>query len=249
MSGSFSERLETVRARVQAACARAGRNADDVRVLPVAKAFGPDAVREAAEAGVTEIGENRVQEARQKIPLCPGHLRWHMVGHLQRNKVRDAVRLFDMIHSVDSRRLLETIDAACAEEGKKMPVLLEVNVSGERSKFGMPPEDVPAALDGCGALFSLEVRGLMTVPPFAEDSEESRPFFRRLRELRDQWRLGSGLALDELSMGMSSDFEAAVVEGSTWIRLGTALFGPRAARVDTGRPRIGGSEELADTEA
>ena len=168
-----------------------------------------------------------MQEARQKIPMCPGHLEWHLVGHLQTNKVKDAVRLFRMIHSVDSWKLLEAVDAASRAGGVTMPVCLEVNVSGERSKFGLAPESVPDVLERCNGLMNVEIAGLMTLPPFTEDPQEARPFFRRLRELRDQWRDRCGLPLQGLSMGMSHDFDVAVEEGATWIRVGTLLFGER----------------------
>jgi len=227
MSNGFGQRLESVRRRVADACARTGRDPDSVSILPVAKRFGPEAVSAAAESGIGVIGENRVQEARAKIPKCPGHLEWHMVGHLQRNKVKEAVRLFRMIHSVDSLLLLETINSASEEIAGEMPVCMEINVSGESSKFGFAPEEAPAILEKCGALLNVNVIGLMTMPPFTADPEGARPFFRRLRQLRDDLRERSGFPLNELSMGMSHDFEVAVEEGATWIRLGTVLFGAR----------------------
>ena len=229
MSG-IAERLEGIRKRMDAACVRAGRDPAGVSILAVSKTFGPGEVREAAECGLAVFGESRVQEARQKIPLCPGHLQWHLVGHLQRNKVRDAMPLFAMVHSVDSWKLLETINGACQTLGRVMPVCLEVNVSGERSKFGLPPGEAPAVLEQCGSLVNVEIAGLMTIPPVTEDPQEARPFFRRLRELRDEWQGRYGMALRELSMGMSHDFEVAIEEGATWIRVGTLLFGERSAR-------------------
>jgi len=219
--------MEDIARRIRAACDRAGRDPDTVRLLPVSKTVSPDGVAEAAACGLTVFGENRVQEARQKIPLCPSHLKWHLVGHLQTNKVREAVRLFEMIHAVDSMRLLEFVDRIAQEEGRSMPVCLEVNVSGERSKFGMAPEEVPAALARSSTLFRVQIMGVMTIPPVSKDPEEARGYFRRLRELRDRWRQESGLPLEELSMGMSHDFEVAVEEGATWVRLGTLLFGAR----------------------
>jgi pyridoxal phosphate enzyme (YggS family) len=219
--------LEQVRTRISEACARAGRPVESVKLVAVSKRQGPDAVRALAEAGVELFGESRVQEARQKIPLCPGGLTWHMIGHVQRNKVRDIVRLFSYVHSVDSLRLLEALDGAAAEAGKTLSVLLEVNVSGEGSKFGLAPDEVPAVLERCGSLMNLDVSGLMTIPPFTPESEDARVHFARLRELRDAWRDSSGFPLDELSMGMSHDFEVAIEEGATWIRLGTILFGDR----------------------
>ncbi len=209
------------------ACARAGRDRSEVAMLAVSKRFGPERVREAAEAGLTLFGENRVQEAKQKIPLCPGHLEWHMIGHLQRNKVRDTVQLFEMIHSVDSLRLLETIEEVSERAGRTLPVCLEVNVSGESSKFGMPPEDLPGVLEASTRMMHVDVIGLMTMPPFTEEAEGARPHFARLRELRDACRDGLGFDLPELSMGMSHDFEVAIEEGATWIRLGSVVFGKR----------------------
>ncbi len=227
MNETIAERLEAVRGRVAGACARAGRRTETVNLLPVSKTHGPERVREAAECGLAVFGENKVQEARQKIPLCPGHLDWHLVGHLQTNKVKEAVRLFTRIHSVDSLKLLAALDAAGELTGRVMPVFLEVNVSGESSKFGLAPEAVPAILEAANGMRRVQVDGLMTIPPLAEDPEHARPFFRRLRELRDGWRPATGFALDELSMGMSHDFEVAIEEGATWIRLGTVLFGAR----------------------
>ncbi len=227
MCESLSDRLAGVEERIRAACVRAGRERPDVRMLAVSKTFGPDRVREAAEAGLTLFGENRVQEAKQKIPLCPGRLEWHMIGHLQRNKVRDAVRLFEMIHSVDSLRLLAAIEDAAAQAGKTIPVCLEVNVSGESSKFGMTPEELPGVLEASTGMMHVDVTGLMTMPPFTEEAQGARPYFVRLRELRDGCREEQGFELPELSMGMSHDFEVAIEEGATWIRLGSVVFGAR----------------------
>ena len=235
MSEIFQERLDAVNRRIEAACARSGRDPAGVKLIAVSKTHGPDSIREAAGCGLRIFGENKVQEAKAKIPLCSGSLSWHMVGHLQRNKVREAVQLFEMIHSIDSLKLLEAVDAACDEAGRNMPVLLEVNVSGESSKFGMPPESVPSALQSAGRLMHVSVVGLMTMPPFAEDVEKARHHFRRLRDLRDEWRAATGVGLDELSMGMTHDFEVAIEEGATWIRVGTALFGERG---ETWRPVV-----------
>lgn len=227
MDSGLAERLQAVRERMESACARAGRDPGGARLVAVSKTHGPDRVREAVECGLTVFGESKVQEAQAKIPQCPGRLSWHLVGHLQRNKAAVAAQLFDYIHSVDSARLLEAVDRASAEAGKVMPVLLEVNVSGESSKFGLAPADVPALLARANELDNVEVRGLMTMPPFTEDPAEARPWFRRLRELRDAWRGETGFALDELSMGMTHDLEIAIEDGATWVRVGTALFGER----------------------
>jgi pyridoxal phosphate enzyme (YggS family) len=224
---SFHERVAAVRNRIEAACLRAGRAPDSVHLLPVAKTYGPETVMEAAGAGFRCIGENRVQEARQKIPLCPGHLEWHLIGHLQSNKVREAIHYFSMIHSVDSERLLLLIDSAAREEGKTLPVCLEVNVAGEASKYGLSPDEVGPVLEISQKLFNVRVVGLMTVPPAVREPEEVRPWFRALRDLRDRMQIQAGLDLPDLSMGMSGDFEVAVEEGATWVRLGSILFGPR----------------------
>lgn len=229
MAESFQERLERVQAQIAAASERAGRDPSGVTLVAVSKTHPPEAVREAAEAGLRVFGESRVQEAQAKIPQCPGHLSWHLVGHLQRNKAGLAASLFDLVHSVDSLRLLEALDRAAAEAGKTLPVLIEVNVSGERSKFGVAPEEVPALLQAANSLARVEVRGLMTMPPFTEDPEGARPFFRELRERRDAWCTELGIPLNELSMGMTHDLEIAVEEGATLVRVGTALFGERTA--------------------
>lgn len=200
---------------------------DDVQVLPVSKKKSPDAITEAAEYGIEIFGESRVQEVIQKIPLCSSRLEWHMIGHLQSNKVQPAVEAFQMIHSVDSLKLLQVIDRVCDESGQSMPVLLQVNVSGEGSKSGFAPSEIAAVLDTAAEMRRTEIMGLMTMPPFNEDPDATRPYFAGLRELRDDLRERSGLPLEQLSMGMSHDFEIAVEEGATWIRLGSILFGER----------------------
>lgn len=220
-------RVQAVRDRIAAACATCGRDPDSVGLVAVSKTHGPDQVAEAAACGLTVFGENRVQEAAAKIPLSPGHLTWHLVGHLQRNKAAHAIQLFDLIHSIDSLRLLETIDRLADEAGRTVKVLLEVNVSGEGTKFGLKPEEVPAVLEAANRFSRIEIRGLMTMPPASEDVERARPFFRKMRGLRDEWSTASGHALRELSMGMSHDLEVAIQEGSTWVRVGTSLFGQR----------------------
>jgi len=227
MSREVQSRLDEVQGRIEAACKRSGRNVDGVKIVAVTKTFGPDAVAEAAECGMKIIGESRIQEAKQKIQFCPGNLEWHMIGHLQRNKVKDAVSLFRMIHSVDSLRLLETVNSVSAAAGVSMPVCLEVNVSGEGSKFGMKPDEVFTVLENSTSLMNVDVVGLMTVPPFTPDPQGARPFFAALRELRDKCREKTGVPLDELSIGMSNDFEIALEEGATLVRLGSVLFGDR----------------------
>ncbi|HPV45977.1 MAG TPA: YggS family pyridoxal phosphate-dependent enzyme, partial [Kiritimatiellia bacterium] len=172
---SIADNLENIRARVAAACAAAGRSATDVRLLAVSKTFGPEAIREAAAAGQRLFGENRVQEAAAKIPECPGRLEWHLVGHLQSNKAFVAANLFDWIHSVDSIKLLDTLDRHAETVGRRLNVLLQVNVSGERAKSGLPPAEVPAVLARIPHLRNVAVRGFMTIPPLTADPEKARP--------------------------------------------------------------------------
>jgi pyridoxal phosphate enzyme (YggS family) len=181
----------------------------------------------AADCGQLLFGENKIQEAKAKIPLCPGKCRWHFIGHLQSNKVRDAVELFEMIQSVDSLSLAREINKRCDQAAKKMPVLLEVNVAGEASKSGYEPGKLLAELMELSKFPRVEIRGLMTVPPWAPEVEKARPHFRRLRELKMQCEEILGIPLLHLSMGMSGDFEVAIEEGATLVRIGTALFGPR----------------------
>jgi pyridoxal phosphate enzyme (YggS family) len=221
--------LMRVRQRISAACARCGRDAASVELITVSKGHSADVVCAAAELGLSVFGENRVQEAKAKIGLCPGRLRWHLIGHLQSNKCRDAVYFFAMIQSVDSLALAREINKWAERSVKTMPVLIEVNVAGESSKFGYAPEKVLAELQEINALPKIEVHGLMTVAPAAQEAEKVRPVFRRLRELKGQCEDLLGAPLAHLSMGMSGDFEVAVEEGATMIRLGSAVLGPRAA--------------------
>jgi pyridoxal phosphate enzyme (YggS family) len=219
--------LEEVRARVAAACAKAGRRPEDVEIVGVTKTHGPDVVREAWEAGLRRFGENRVQEAAWKIPEGPSGAEWHLVGHLQRNKVRPALELFSVIHSVDSARLLEQLERVADECGRRPEILLEINVSGESSKDGLKPEAVPEVLELALGCRNVTLTGLMTMAPFCPDPEQARPVFARLREARDRWEREFGVGLPNLSMGMSNDYAVAVEEGATWLRLGTVLFGER----------------------
>ena len=226
-TSTLSERLEAVRARIRAACARAGRADDSVELVAISKNHPPAAVEEAARCGQRLFGENRVQEAAMKMEQCSGSLEWHLVGHLQSNKARVAVELFSMIHSVDSAALLLALNRHAEEAGRKIRVLIEVNIAGEASKFGVTPAALPALLEGAQALHRVEIAGLMGMPPFYEDASLARPDFARLRELRDRMRAETGWSLDELSMGMSHDLEPAILEGSTLVRVGTDIFGPR----------------------
>lgn len=224
---SYSERLDIIRAKVRAACERSGRDPADVQLLAVSKGQPAAAIIEAAECGQVLFAESKVQEAKVKIPQCPGRLRWQMIGHLQTNKCRDAVTLFEMIQSVDSLKLAVEINKRCEQAAKDMPVLLEVNVAGESSKFGYAPERVLEELDDLNALPRVAVHGLMTIAPYATHPDRVRPFFRKLRELKERCEDRLGAPLPELSMGMSGDFETAIEEGATMIRIGTALFGDR----------------------
>jgi hypothetical protein len=224
LAGNF----ETIRHRIADACARAKRSPTEVELLAVTKGHGPDAVAAAADAGQKLFGENKVQEAKAKIPLCPGRLRWHMIGHLQSNKARDAVQLFDMIEGVDSLALATEINKQADKFAKTMPILLEVNVAGESSKFGYKPEALLAEFAKINALPKIEIHGLMTVAPYSPNPERSREYFRKLRELKTRCEEILGAPLPHLSMGMSGDFEIAIEEGATIVRIGTALFGPRS---------------------
>lgn len=220
-------KLHAVQQRIQAACARAGRKPESVTLVAITKSQPPELVSAAATLGLSLFGENKVQEAKAKIPLCPGRLRWHMVGHLQTNKCRDAVGLFELVQSVDSLYLAEELNKRAEQAAKTLPVLLEVNAVGEASKFGYRPEQLLADLEKLNALPRLEIHGLMTVPPWAADPERVRPIFRQMRELKERCQQILGAPLPHLSMGMTGDFEVAIEEGATMVRIGTALFGER----------------------
>ena len=225
---ALADILAEVNATVAEACRVAGRRADDVEIVAVTKTHGPEVVREAWEAGLRIVGENKVQEAAWKQPLAVSGPEWHLIGHLQKNKVRHALALFDFIHSIDSAKLLARVNAVAEETGAAPHVLLEVNVSGEKSKTGMPPGEVDEAV----RLLQSEcprvtLEGFMTMAPFSENPEDARPYFKALRELRDATEQKFGIGLPRLSMGMSGDYEVAVEEGATWVRLGTVLFGER----------------------
>jgi pyridoxal phosphate enzyme (YggS family) len=223
----LAENVRRVRERVAAACERVGRDPTSVKLLAVTKTQPPEVVRQAAELGLTLFGENKVQEAKAKIPLCPGRLHWHMIGHLQTNKCRDAVELFEMIQGVDSLHVAEELNKRAEQAAKRVPILLEVNVVGEGSKFGYKPEHLVSELKTLNALPRLEVHGLMTIPPWTPLPERARSVFRRLRELKTECEQVLGAPLPELSMGMTGDFEVAIEEGATMVRIGTALFGER----------------------
>jgi pyridoxal phosphate enzyme (YggS family) len=221
----FQARLERVEERIAAACARCGRARAEVKLVAVSKTKPAAAVIEAANAGLVRFGENRIQEAQAKIPLCPGNLEWHLIGHLQSNKARIAASgLFRMIHSVDSQKLLEALDLYAAVP---LPVLIQVNLAGESSKSGCAPDAAAALIHAANRCAKVEVHGLMTIPPVAPDPEKARIHFSNLRMLRDRLERETGTPLPELSMGMSHDLEVAIEEGATLIRVGSDLFGTR----------------------
>lgn len=227
MDTPFEERLAVIKNTIAEACAKSGRNPQDVEIIAVTKTHGPDAIRDAWHAGIGIMGENKVQEAAAKIPLCISGPSWHLIGHLQKNKIRHALALFSTIHSVDSQDLLDAIDRIACEESYSPEILLEVNVSGESSKFGIRPDALPAAVEHALQCRRLTLSGFMTMAPFSPNPEDARPHFARLRSLRDAMEQRFSASFPNLSMGMSGDFAVAVEEGASWIRIGTALFGPR----------------------
>jgi len=224
---SIKTNLEQVRERIALAAARAGRAPSEITLVAVSKTKPPEMVREAVAAGATILGENRVQEAESKIAeLRDLPAVWHLIGHLQTNKANKAVLLFDLIHSVDSPRLVEAVNRAAQSIGKRQAILLQVNIAGEEQKFGIPPGEFEHLLDYALAVPAVEVKGLMVMPPFSENPEEARPYFRALRDLAARYTNELGNR-PELSMGMTGDFEVAIEEGSTMVRIGTAIFGAR----------------------
>jgi hypothetical protein len=231
---SIAENIAQIRERIRVAAERAQRDPETITLMAVSKTFPPEAIREAYEAGIRVFGENRVQEFAGKAEALRGltDAHWHMIGHLQSNKAVKAAELFQAIDSVDSLKLAEKLNDAAPKYGKKLAVLIEVNLGGETAKSGTPPDsqELESILAAAARLQCLEIRGLMTIPPYAEDPEAARPYFRKLRELRDQiaGRKLPAVSMTRLSMGMSHDFETAVEEGSTCVRVGTAIFGLRA---------------------
>jgi len=227
-------RLADVRARLAAAAQRSARQPDEVKLIAISKTHPASVVKQAIELGATDLGENRVQEAEGKIAeIGREKVRWHLVGHLQANKARRAVSLFDVIHSLDTIELAQRLDRLCVEEGRdSLPVLIQVDLGHEDTKSGIDESELTNLVDSLGPLTRLKPIGLMTLPPFFDDPEQSRPFFRRLCELRDQLnqRGAFGSGTGELSMGMTHDFEVAIDEGATMVRIGTAIFGERVPR-------------------
>ena len=232
VADDIAANLAGVRDRIGAAARRAGRNPAEVTLVAVSKTFPAEAVRAAHAAGQLDFGENKVQEALQKIDgTADISVRWHLIGHLQSNKARKAAPAFSFIHSVDSLDLLKRLDAAAAETGARPDILVQVDLAGETTKFGAQADDARRTVDAALTCQSVRLAGLMLLPPWNEDQEQTRPWFVRLRELRDRW-ISEGVprdALRHLSMGMSHDFEAAIEEGATIVRVGTAIFGKRAA--------------------
>jgi pyridoxal phosphate enzyme (YggS family) len=228
---TIRERFENVRSAIDAAARRMRRAPEDVTLIAIGKTHPPEILRTAIAAGVTNLGENRVQEAEAKIPqVGRDAVRWHLVGHLQANKARRAVALFDVIHSLDSVSLAHRLDRLCTEQNRNaLPVLIQVDLAGEQTKTGVEEQQLPQLLEAIRDCARLQLLGLMTLPPYFEDPECTRPFFKALRELRDQLsaagHFGSGKG--ELSMGMSHNYEVAIEEGATMVRVGTAIFGER----------------------
>jgi pyridoxal phosphate enzyme (YggS family) len=227
---SISARLSAIRQRIDAAAQAAGRDPSSIRLVAVSKTFPVESVRDAWRAGHRDFGENRVQEALQKISASADlEIRWHLLGHLQTNKARKAAAAFATIQSVDSVELLDKLDRAAAEAGISPELLVQVDLAREATKFGAPPDEVRRILAAAVRCTAARVTGLMTLPPVPDTPEDARPWFRQLRDLRDRW-LDDGVPppmLQELSMGMSQDFEVGVEEGATIVRVGTAIFGSR----------------------
>ncbi len=230
----LAARLTAVRGRIAAAANACGRDPDEVKLIAISKTHPASVIRTLIELGASDLGENRVQEAEEKIAeIGRGEVRWHLVGHLQANKAKRAVNVFEVIHSLDSLDLAQRLDRLCADEGReKLPVLIQVDLGHEETKSGIDESELTHMVEGLQSLTHLQLIGLMTLPPFFEDTEQSRPFFRRLRELRDELesRGAFGSRRGELSMGMTHDFEVAIQEGATMVRIGTAIFGERVPR-------------------
>ena len=221
-------RLAQVRELMADAARKSGRAAEQIELVAVSKTHAAEKVQEAIEAGQLLFGESRVQEARAKIPLLPSRLRWHFIGHLQKNKIRHALPLFELFHGIDSLALAQEMERIAEEEGMRPRVLLEVNVAGEASKHGFSPEALRRDLEAALSLGRLTIEGLMTLPPLAPEAEASRQYFIALRKLRDQLEAEFDVRLPQLSMGMSGDFPIAIEEGATLVRVGTAIFGERS---------------------
>ena len=231
MSG-ISENLENVLGKIAAACVRAKRDPASVDLIAVSKTHSVDSLRDAVEAGQLHFGESKLQEAEVKIAMLPSHVQWHFIGRLQRNKVRKILTQFEVIHAIDSFRLATFTDDVAGELGLFPKVFLQVNIGGETSKGGFEPNELRADIRGLLGLKRLEIMGLMCIPPDGPNAEAARPWFVMLRELRDELELAHGVSLPFLSMGMSGDYEVAIEEGATHVRVGSAIFGKRSYRVD-----------------
>jgi pyridoxal phosphate enzyme (YggS family) len=229
MAEQIRERLVRVREQIARAAERAGRSAEDITLIAVSKTFDSATVQQAVDAGARDLGENRVQEAITKVAMVKGNVRWHLIGHLQSNKARQAVEAFEVIHTIDSSQLAERLDRVAGETGRRPEVLVQVDLAHEPTKSGADESELPAIIEALDSARHLEFRGLMTLPPFFDSPEQTRPYFRRLREILEGLNRGRGPGqkLTELSMGMSNDFEAAIEEGATMVRVGTAIFGSR----------------------
>ena len=228
----IAENLARVRERMEAAARRSGRDPESVRLVAVSKTADAERVRQAIEAGAKILGENYVQEAQKKIDVLGHEIAWHFIGHLQTNKAKAAAGLFDFIHSVDSLNLAQELGRRAKLQEKVLPVLLEVNLAGEVTKFGAREKEIFLLAEKLSGMEGIEVKGLMTMPPFFEDPEASRPYFVELRKMGERLAREKipGISVEELSMGMSNDFEVAVEEGATLVRVGTAIFGPRPVK-------------------
>lgn len=238
---TIAQRLETIHAAIHNSLDRAGRKAGDVELIAVSKTHPPEAVIEALRTGQTLFGESRVQEARAKIPLVPGRARWHFIGHLQRNKIRHALPLFELLHGVDCLETARDIQRIASEESQRPAILLEIKLAEESQKFGFSPDALLAQIEQLLTFDRISIEGLMCIPPPQPKPEDSRPFFVRLRELRERLQNEFRIGLPHLSMGMSSDFTVAIEEGATLVRVGTAIFGDRSGK--TWRPAGATGEE------
>ncbi|MEK7850570.1 MAG: YggS family pyridoxal phosphate-dependent enzyme [Deltaproteobacteria bacterium] len=223
---TVADNVREVAERISRAAARAGRRVEDIKLVAITKTIDIDMILEAVAAGIKVLGENYLQEAKGKVAAIGHGVEWHMTGHLQRNKARDAVNLFDMVQTIDSLELAVELDKRARSAGKVISGLIEINIGGEGSKSGISKEELAPLLRSLKLLNNLSIQGLMTIPPYFDEQEKVRPYFRALRELRDNANR-EGFSLKELSMGMSHDFEVAVEEGATMVRIGTAIFGER----------------------
>ncbi|MCP4716363.1 MAG: YggS family pyridoxal phosphate-dependent enzyme [Deltaproteobacteria bacterium] len=229
ISNDIANNLHAIQERVEAAARKSGRNPDDIKLVAVSKTKPPELVRQAIDAGAAILGENYIQEAREKIELLGREVAWHFIGHLQSNKAKYAAGLFDLIHSVDSFRLAEALSKAAAKQNKTQAILIQVNTSGETTKSGAAAAETRALINEIAPLPHIAIKGLMTMPPWSDDPEDARPYFIQLRTLRDELTgtVPETVSLTELSMGMSTDFEVAIEEGATLVRVGTSIFGAR----------------------